>query len=91
MCNLSHSARVQRRLHAWIVDASGELDSGWVISHAISNGYGVTNSQYLTVIFGGFEIWGALLALRSQRSVRRSTSHKGAGATRTCRPARLHR
>jgi hypothetical protein len=28
------------------------------IQHAVKNGYGVTNNQYLNVIFAGFEVWG---------------------------------
>jgi hypothetical protein len=28
------------------------------IKHAIKNSLGVTSSQYLSIVFGGFEVWG---------------------------------
>ena len=33
-------------------------DLNGVIRDAVTKGYGITNSMYLSVIFGGFEIWG---------------------------------
>jgi hypothetical protein len=34
-----------------------EFDLNNVIQDAVSNGYGITSSMYLSVIFGGFEVW----------------------------------
>jgi len=38
--------------------ASLSFDLNDFIKHAVKNSLGVTNSQYLSIIFGGFEIWG---------------------------------
>jgi hypothetical protein len=35
-----------------------EFDLNEFIQDAVKNNYGVTNSQYLSIIFGGFEVWG---------------------------------
>ncbi|HEY5284702.1 MAG TPA: hypothetical protein VIM14_18055, partial [Polyangia bacterium] len=35
-----------------------EFDLNAFIKDAIANNYGVTNSQYLSLIFAGFEVWG---------------------------------
>ena len=34
------------------------FDLNDVIQDAVSNGYGITRSMYLGIIFGGFEVWG---------------------------------
>jgi hypothetical protein len=34
------------------------FDLNAFIKYAVAKGYGVTNSMYLSIIFGGFEIWG---------------------------------
>lgn len=38
--------------------ASLEFDLNYFIQDAIQSGYGVTASQYLSIIFAGFEVWG---------------------------------
>jgi len=38
--------------------ASLEFDLNDFIQDAVSSGYGITNSQYLSVVFAGFEVWG---------------------------------
>jgi hypothetical protein len=38
--------------------ASLEFDLNNFIKDAVSSNYGVTNSQYLSIIFAGFEVWG---------------------------------
>jgi Glycosyl hydrolase family 12 len=38
--------------------ASLEFDLNNFIKDAVANNYGVTNSQYLSIIFAGFEVWG---------------------------------
>jgi hypothetical protein len=38
--------------------ASLEFDLNNFIKDAVTNGYGVTSSQYLSVVFAGFEVWG---------------------------------
>ena len=35
-----------------------DYDLNDFIQDAIKNGYGITNNMYLSIIFGGFEIWG---------------------------------
>lgn len=35
-----------------------ELDLNNVIQDAVKNGYGITSDMYLSIIFGGFEVWG---------------------------------
>jgi hypothetical protein len=35
-----------------------DYDLNSFIKDAVTKGYGITNSMYLSVIFGGFEIWG---------------------------------
>jgi len=35
-----------------------EFDLNDFIKDAVSNSYGVTSSMYLSIVFGGFEIWG---------------------------------
>jgi len=35
-----------------------DFDLNGVIKDAVSKGYGITNSMYLSVVFGGFEVWG---------------------------------
>ena len=35
-----------------------ELDLNDVIRDAVKNGYGITSDMYLSIIFGGFEVWG---------------------------------
>jgi hypothetical protein len=35
-----------------------EFDLNGVIKDAVTNDYGITSSMYLSVIFGGFEVWG---------------------------------
>jgi hypothetical protein len=37
--------------------ASLEFDLNYFIQDAIQHSYGVTNSQYLSIIFAGFEVW----------------------------------
>jgi hypothetical protein len=37
--------------------ASIEFDLNYFIKDAVAKNYGVTNSQYLSIIFGGFEVW----------------------------------
>ena len=34
-----------------------EFDLNSFIQDAVSNGYGVTASQYLSIVFAGFEVW----------------------------------
>lgn len=38
--------------------SSLSFDLNNFIQHAIKNNLGVTSSQYLSIIFGGFEVWG---------------------------------
>jgi hypothetical protein len=33
------------------------FDLNYFIKNAMANGWGVTKDQYLSIIFGGFEIW----------------------------------
>jgi hypothetical protein len=35
-----------------------DFDLNSVIQDAVKNGYGITSSMYLSIIFGGFEVWG---------------------------------
>jgi hypothetical protein len=35
-----------------------DFDLNGFIKDAVSKGYGITNSMYLSVVFGGFEVWG---------------------------------
>ncbi len=35
-----------------------DFDLNKFIQDSVTNGYGVTNSMYLYLIFGGFEVWG---------------------------------
>ncbi len=37
--------------------ASLEFDLNNFIKDAVANNYGVTNGQYLSIIFAGFEVW----------------------------------
>ena len=37
-----------------------------VIQDAVSNGYGITSSMYLSIIFAGFEIWGGADGLQAK-------------------------
>ncbi len=38
--------------------SSLQFDLNYFIKDAVASGYGVTNSQYLSVVFAGFEVWG---------------------------------
>jgi hypothetical protein len=35
-----------------------DFDLNDFIKDAVANSYGVTNNQYLNIVFGGFEVWG---------------------------------
>ena len=35
-----------------------DFDLNGFIKDSVSKGYGITNSMYLSVVFGGFEVWG---------------------------------
>jgi hypothetical protein len=35
-----------------------QFDLNNFIKDAVAKGYGVTSSMYLSIVFGGFEIWG---------------------------------
>jgi hypothetical protein len=35
-----------------------DFDLNDFIKHAVANSYGVTSSMYLSIVFGGFEVWG---------------------------------
>ena len=34
------------------------FDLAAFIKDSVANNYGITNSMYLSIVFGGFEIWG---------------------------------
>ena len=46
--------------------ASLQFDLNNFIQNAVSGGYGVTSSQYLSIIFAGFEVWGGADGLQEK-------------------------
>lgn len=46
--------------------ASLQFDLNNFIQDAVSGGYGVTSSQYLSIIFAGFEVWGGADGLQAK-------------------------
>jgi hypothetical protein len=43
-----------------------DFDLNNFIQDSVTNGYGITGSMYLSIIFGGFEIWGDANGLRAK-------------------------
>jgi hypothetical protein len=46
--------------------ASLQFDLNNFIQDAVTSGYGVTSSQYLSIIFAGFEVWGGADGLQEK-------------------------
>ena len=47
--------------------SSLEFDLNDVIQDAVAHSYGVTSSQYLSLVFGGFEVWGGADGVQLQK------------------------